>query len=269
MSTLGEALFQTAEATGKMFYGILDSGCSTTLLKDSALSFRPGSLVGGTAWVLSGTQAGSLREILGHAAGEVVIGDLVGAPASGSNWAAMGPQYPLWALLQAVNQALQDLGEYTSYFENITELHTEADQETYDLPTSPILVTNVVGVWIGRFKVVPYEFYEHFHWREDNDEHLRFLAHVPAETGLPIRLAYNKPFARYTQYSQELPPGVNLARLKWEAAARMMTLHLGSAGKPAGDDPLIELINEAKDNAGRMRAHTISCIQKPIMLPGL
>lgn len=269
MTTVADAIFQIAEATGKVFYGTLDSGCTTTVLLDTEISNKPGALVGGTAFVLTGTYAISTRRITKHSAGQVTLESaLLGAPAVGVSWAAVGPQYSRSDLLQALNGALQSLGDVTYWFENINELKVVSEQEVYDLPASPIAVSNVVGVWIGRFSVTPYEFYEHFHWREETGAHLRFLAAIPDITGVPIRLAYNKPLTRYSIDADELPFGIELQRLKWDGAARLMTLQLGHAGKPAEDNPLVELINEAKDNALKSPSHRVPHLEKPLMLPG-
>jgi hypothetical protein len=269
VTTVADALFQIAEATGKVFYGTLDTGCTSTVLLDAELTNKPGALLGGTAFILTGTYAGNTRRIIKHSAGQVTLESaLLGSPAVGVSWAAVGPQYSRSDLLQALNAALQSLGDVTYYFENINELAVVAEQEAYNLPVTPILVTNVVGVWIGRYSVTPYEPYEHFHWREETGGVLRFLAAVPDMTGVPIRLAYNKPLPRYVTDASELPFGIELQRLKWEGAARLMTLQLGHAGKPAEDNPLVELINEAKDNALKSPSHRLPHLEKPLMLPG-
>lgn len=262
MTTLAEAILSVAECVGGVERGTASAAGSTTTLIDGNLNAQPSELEGGTIWLLSGTalNLGLTRPIQTHAPDGTFtwLTALPAATASSDGYAAFWARYPRHVLIRAVNQALEDVGELT-YFD--TTLDSVYGQAEYTLPSG---VSNVQGVWMRRYAAEPYGLEEHRAWDEFGGKLVLKPGWELDQSGCKIKLAYNKRAANLSADLDVIPPGIEMARLKWEAAQwlyRNRTQDLGSLA--AGQDDLsATFLNESKEKIDQAQPHRPQVLYK-------
>jgi hypothetical protein len=262
MTTLAEAILAVAECVGGVDRSVASATGTTTTLVDDKIEAQPGEHEGGTIWLLSGTalNLGLTRPILTHAPDGTLtwVTVLPAATAAGDGYAAFWGKYPRFDLVRSVNQALRDLGTLT-YFD--TTLDSVYGQGEYTLPTG---VSNVQRVWLRRYAAEPYGFEEHRAWDEFGGKLVLKPGWEFDEAGCKIRLAYNKALAQLSSDLTELPAGVELARLQWEAAIWLYRNRVQDLGSLAAgqDDMTATFLNEAKEKRDEAPMHSLQVLYK-------
>lgn len=265
MATLFDATLALAEVMGDVWYGVADSG-TTGKLVDAAMQDRAGLLAPGTLFIINATENDldkSLVEILRHDQNTLYFATLSKTITAGDTFAAFeGHMVGKRHLIKAINQALQDLKQFT---QDDASTVTVANQEEYTLPAG---VTNVVSVEIAKSLTAPYSYSEHRCWKETAAGKLRFYAHTPAIAGYKIRISYNTPHPELSAASDTLKPGINLERLKYEAASYAWRDYILRLGKKPADELYTEAIQEAIDRANAIESHNILRVSRKPSLAG-
>lgn len=253
MSTLFQATLELARELGAVFEGEADSGSSTTKLVDAALKAAEQTYKGGTLWITSGTYANTTRIIDKQPANELHWTDaLAGAISAGDDYAVAIPEIARDALRRAVNKALQDAGFYTKYD---TSLTTVADQVEYSLATG---VRDLDNVQIATATAEPKNPYFHLHYEETHDGKLRFNKNVPALSGYEIRIGYPQRHDWLYADADAILAGINLERLKWEAALIAYRELLQGHNSRALDELTEDWFDEAGRRAAISPAHRLT-----------
>lgn len=263
MTTFAETTLALAEVLGEVLKGTADSDSDATKLVDADLHARSGSLAHGTLWMLSGNLSGLVIEITKHAQNTLHFATQGSAVAENDKYAVFtGEKFRLRHLEAAVNLALAELPRYTQDYEDASFV-TVANQEEYTLPAG---VVDVVRVEIAKRTTSPYHYSMHRCWNETHAGKIRFYAYVPAISGRRIRLGYNSLHPEMDSPSDTLDPGVNLSRLKHEAAAWAWRKYLGRLDKLDADEMVPQSINAARAKAAQQESHML---KRETKLPSL
>lgn len=263
MTTFAQATLALADVLGEIYKGEADSGSSSSQLVDAALKARQGTLAHGTLWMLSGSNSGVVVEVDKHAQNTLYFAAMPAAIAAGDDYAVFeGIRFQKNHLEKAINLALEDLKQFTQWDETTT---TVALQEEYTLPTG---VSNVVSVEIAQSLTSPYLYAEHRGFMETAGGKLRFVHHEPSLAGYKIRIGYNTTHPELSSLSDTIKPGINLQRLKWEAAVHAWRNYLVHIEDPAADKISEQAANDAAARAMIAESHNILRLQKLPMLAG-
>lgn len=257
MTTLAEAILEAADALGPIYRSLAQTGSDTTHIVDELLEAAPSALEHGTVWFLTGPNAGLTRSIQSQGSGSVTFAALGSGVAAGNAYAVSAQ--PRRLLVDAVNKALGDLGEITLKDDT---MDTVAGTLEYTLPTG---VSNVVKVCLLDLSYPDSE-YQITRFEILNTGKLQLLDDPLAP--YPIRLYYNTRHPQVVDDDDELMPGIVLERLKWEAAEQAYRITLITGNMPADDNPLMNLMNEAKDKVAATPRHYTFRMSSPIKLQG-
>jgi hypothetical protein len=262
MTTLAEATLALAEVLGDVRRGVADSGTTGTLV-DAEITERQGVLAPGTLWVLTGLLTGAVLPITRHAQNTLYFATQTLAVATGNKYAAFGAdRFDKVALEFCINLALRDLKKFTQWDATLT---TVASQEEYSLPAG---VANVVSVEIAKAQSTPYNYNEHRGWMEISDSKLRFLHSTPGLAGYKIRIGYNSTHPFLDDATDLLNPGINLERLKWEAAVLAARKYLIRVEHISADDIITQVATDGTARAGMAEPHNIMRLTKQPTLAG-
>lgn len=263
MTTFAEATLALAEVLGEVYRGEADSGSANNKLIDAALTARQGTLAPGTLWMLTGTLAGAVIDVLRHAQNTLHFATQASAVAEGDDYAVFeGIRFNRVQLELAVNFALKDLQKFTQFDETLV---TVALQEDYTLPAG---VSNVANIEIAESLTSPYLFAVHRGWREISTGKIRFLFDPPPIAGYKIRLSYNSTHPTLAAGSDTLKPGINLERLKWEAATHAVRKYLMKIEDEQADKIIVQVGNDAPMRAAASEGHNILRLSKQPTLSG-
>jgi hypothetical protein len=262
MTTLAQATLALAEVLGDVRRGVADSGTTSTLV-DAELTERQGILAPGTLWILSGTLSGIEIPVDRHAQNTLYFAAQASAVATGNKYAVFGAErFNKVALESVINLALQDLAQFTQWDSSLT---TVASQEEYALPAG---ISNLVSVEIAKAQASPYSYSEHRGWMETNAGYLRFLHTAPEIAGYKIRLGYNSTHPVLDDATDLLNPGINLERLKWEAAAHAWRKYMIHIEKISADDIAGQVATDAIGRVAMAKPHNIMRLTKQPTLAG-
>lgn len=245
MTTFAQATLALARVVGDVIDGVADSGSTTTIVDAENITARSGSLINGTVWLLDCTQAtieGLLRVINKHDRNTITFEALAATITAADTFAILsGENFKKRHLEAAINLALTDLPEYTQYYEDASFI-TVANQEDYTIPAGK---ANLVSVEIAHATSTPFYYREHHGWKETADGKLRFVHHTPSVAGYRIRLGYNGPHAALAAVTDTLAPGINLARLSYEAAVWAWRKYIERVDELPADDQAPMYLNNA------------------------
>lgn len=231
---LSKILQNTPESTA--------TGGSTITLIDTARNEAEDYFDLGTIWFLSGTPIDISRVISSWngTTKTFTFADIGSSVAAGLWYAAAGPDYPRWLLIQKINEALRDLGQPA---EDVS-LTTVTDQEEYTLPANTY---RVLRVELAYNLTSPYEYYKHHNWQEINGK-LRFdTGHIPDTSGYKIRLTYLPATTELTADTAAISDRIPLDTLIWKAAVGCLRWRVERTKE---DEPeKIRFLNEALQNA--------------------
>lgn len=237
MTTLKEAMLETARILGIVREGVATGGSVTTLI-DTILDEPNDYFTKGTLWVLTSTNNAALCQVVkAYAERTITLTTAVSnAIVAGDTYAVAAPLFPKHALLQAVNKALR--------FEHIIKtddtLTVTANTQEYSLLSG---VSNVKRVDVATSTSVPYAFQPNFHVKEWNGKIVFDDGKEPTETGMKIRLWYQGTHGELAE-TGSLLPSVDMNWLKWAAATYALRDHIRRIEKDGQVD--LELLNEAK-----------------------
>uniref|UniRef100_A0A6M3KTD7 Uncharacterized protein n=1 Tax=viral metagenome TaxID=1070528 RepID=A0A6M3KTD7_9ZZZZ len=213
MTTLAGAILDLSEVLQDTVTGAATAGEATTLT-DSHRSEGSGYFTNGTIWFLSGTYAGSSRQITAWDATlkKFTFDALAGAIVADVLYAAAPKDYPRWRMIRAINQALEELGDLPEYD---VSLVTVANQEAYDLPAG---VRNVLRVEEATATAAPYEYMTRKCWHEIDGTIYFEMGRWPTSTDMIIRLTYRGDHAELSADTGEVNANVHDEVLKYHAA---------------------------------------------------
>ena len=254
MTTLAEAMLGTARACGGTYQGVATGGSTTTLV-DSANSEPDNYFLGGCIWFLSGNNAGKSAQITGWDDGThtFTFATQSGACAAGDRYAAVSVDYPRWLLMQAVNQALQEIGEIPTNNDTVT---TVAGQQEYTLPAG---VARVCRLEIANASAAPYDFTIHMHWKERNGKLYITPGWEMAETGRVMRLWYNAAHAELTADADVVNGALPLELVRWKAAEYALRHRLRHT---ADNKDAAAAIADAIEQAARSQGKYLGWVQR-------
>jgi len=236
MTTLIEAMLETARLMGVVKEGTATGGSTTTLI-DTSLDDPAEYFTKGTIFVLSGTYSGTCDVIKMFNEGTFTLTTtLAGAISAGNTYAAAQPEYPKHKLKQAVLSALR----FAPILKTSDSLTVTADTEEYSLPSG---VSNVKRVEVAASSSSPYGFVPNLFWKEWNAKLIFDKGKEPTSTGYIIRLWYEGAHGEIAE-SGSILSSIDMNWLKWSAAA---FLYRDQIKKIQKDNPTdIDLLNEAK-----------------------
>lgn len=269
MATLFDATLALAKCLGGVLEGTVDASPapSSTFLADTKLSRRKVSTYSspnGTIWITTGARIGQMRRVTKNPPGSLTFDALTGTLTAADKYAVFTGIYPLFNLVQAINQAIEGLGPLGQYDETLV---TVASQEDYTLPAA---VQKLASVHVAQFPTAPRRWREHRHWMQTAAGKLRFApGWEPGIAGQVIRLGHNAPHAALVLDADTLDRGIEVARLKWEATIWIYRNWIAEGGVLPSDDPRAQLLNEAKDELGKSPPHMLPQIAMPLMLGSL
>jgi hypothetical protein len=252
MATLFDATLRLAGKLGEVIRSTATGGTTTTLV-DAALSAPVDWFKGGSLWLLSGTYAGKFREVSAFAAGATFtwITPLAGAVVAGVKYAAAPKNVPLWALIQATNDAMNDAG---GLGQTDDTLDVVAGQEEYTLPTG---VSHVAQVWLAMAAIAPFGWVPHYHWREVPGGKIRFdTGHEPSMVGYPIRINWNGPALPLALDSDAIDGTFDPKRLLWESV--LSALKMSYIREITDEKKAAKLIADAKDELSKCVPYSIA-----------
>jgi hypothetical protein len=197
-----------------------DGGGSTTQLIDSTIPFGDGMFDDGTIWFTSGDNDGVSRVITAwdQSTTEFTFAALSNNVGSGDSYAAAKSDYPRWLLVQAVNLALQAIGDVEAFD---TSLTTVANQESYSLPTG---VRNILALEIAQSTSSPYR-YEEFPpgtWKERGGSIYFRDYNEPGSDDYTIRLRYLSSHATLEDDTDTVDAEIHDNVVKYHAAVEAM-----------------------------------------------
>lgn len=236
MTTLVEAMLETARIMGVVKEGTATGGSTTTLI-DTSLDDPAEYFTKGTIWILSGTYSGACDVVKMFNEGTFTLTTtLAGAIAAGVSYATADSEYPKYKLKQAVLSVLRN----APILKTNDTLTITADTEEYSLPSG---VFNVKRVDVATSSTSPYKFVPNLFWKEWNGKIIFAGGKEPSGTGNIIRLWYEGAHGEIAE-SGSILSSIDINWLKWAAAA---FLYRDLIKKIQKDNPTdIDLLNEAK-----------------------
>ena len=211
MSTLFDALLETAQLCGIMRSGLTTAEGSVTTLVDTTAYETDDYFNNGTLFIRSGTFTNTTKRITDYVQSSGVITftpactDVVPASVYYSITNARRE-----ALVQAINQALLFMGEYTTLSETLTVTDNATE---YTLPAG---VSNVKRMEVYTASSSPYGFNPITAWREIGGK-IYLPSELSHNSGNVIRLYYNQFHDAVNGDSDTISDHFNLKRLAWTA----------------------------------------------------
>jgi len=218
--TLNDALVALARYVLPIQEGAATSG-AVTYLADNVRVAADEQFNNGVIFFLTGTFAGTYAVVTDY---DVATGKFTFASVSGAG-IATGTLYMACALISganlyhmigAINQALASIGDV---LDEDTTLTTVDTQESYDLPTG---VFNVQKLEIARSTDEPYNWDNHSHFKEINDDLRIPYQYACLGTGYPMRLTYLAPHSTLDGATDPISNNVNKEWLKLQSAINLI-----------------------------------------------
>lgn len=221
MTTLFDALLETARIAGVLKSGAATSLGSTTTLVDAGRREQDDYYNYGTLF-LPATSATKLVTDFVQTTGTITFSAaLSSAVASGTRYSVTNVGKEM--LIQAVNAALNYMGEYTVIDET---LDVTANTTEYTLPSG---VTNVKRIELYVTQSAPYGFTPVMTWRENSGK-IYLPYELNQSAGNTVRIYYNKFHDDVDADSDVILDIFNLKRLAWTAAYMFMLQRLQYSG---------------------------------------
>jgi len=250
MTTLYDAMLQTAMFSGVCVSGVSTAAGTTTRLVDADRHEADGYFNGGTLFVQSGVYAGSTDRIVSYKAAETYF-ELQHAKEelylSGLRYTATNQNRGM--LVQAVNQALTHMGLYTVTDDSIT---SDTSSTEYDLPTG---VSDVVRIdeisGSGSFSPVKT-------WSEYAG---KLYLDKPLSTGYKLRLYYNKLHNTLSQDGDTIDYAFHLTRIAWTATYFYELSRLQYLGTNADKENAL-FVNAQQQVAKQERIHPVRKLER-------
>lgn len=245
MSTLFDALLETAQLCGIMRSGLTTASGSTTTLIDTTAYENDDYYNNGTLFIRSGTYANTTKRITDFVQSS---GTLTFTPAVTPDAVAANVYYSVTnarreALVQSINQAMLFMGEYTLLDETLTVTDNATE---YTLPSG---VSNVKRIEVYTSSSSPYGFNPVTAWREMGGK-----VYLPCElnhgAGQTVRLYYNKFHDAVNADTDTISDHYNLKRLAWTATYMFLLNRMQYSGN--SDERENILLANAQQQAQRL-----------------
>jgi len=222
MTTLADISLKVAQQVTDVLDGAATAGAATSLTDTVNLTQNNQYWDRGTIWIQSGTHAGKVLIVTGHAGNKLSFATIGTAIAVGNLFSVIRFSYPWRQIVSAIRQALETThvtGEDASLI---------GDNETLNF-ILPVGVYDIKRVELERPEVPGYQPPSH-HWREINGE-LKFdFGYAPVADDI-IHIFYRDQHPALTVYSTVISDEINLEWLKYKAAANLLMWGAGQYGK--------------------------------------
>lgn len=238
MPTLVQVMLEVARTIGFVYEGTSTS-VTTSSLTDTGLEVAADHYVGGTLWILSGTQQnGQCVKVRTHDGNTVTFTALSGTFTTNVSYALATADYTKLQLKQAVLDALR----YEETLMKNDTLTVIANTEQYTLPTG---VENVYAIQIAKNESEPYVFTEHYYWHEYDGKLIFSPGRQPLQEDRIIRLWYLGSHGEIAE-TGSIEPTISMRWLIWKSIETLYRRNYMYLVKNAPEQ--IELLNEAKEN---------------------
>jgi len=137
---------------------------------------------------------------------------------SGDRYAASSPEFPKYVLVQAINNALREIGTVP----NVKDVTATADQETYDADDDSVFDYEIMAIEEATDDEAPYYWKSHTCWNQiplsATSRQLVFWEdHIPAYAHT-LRIHYLEPVSEVYQDADEINAQIEPDLVKWKAA---------------------------------------------------
>lgn len=245
MTTLYDTLLDTARLCGILKSGKTTVAGATNYLVDVNRYEPDDYFNNGTVFVRSGTHVGLTARVLDYTQAN---GYIYVDPTGAVNFTVAGDVYysvtneNREALVQAINQALFDIGEYTAVDDTLIVVENGRE---YALPAG---VSNVKRIVIGNSTSAPIDYHSVYQWREVGGK-LYIDGAVSQENGNTIRVQYVKRHAEVNLDADVISGGIDTTYLAWTATYYFLRTRLQYSGNT--DERENQLLAEAQNKYER------------------
>lgn len=241
MTTLYDTLLDTARLCGILKSGKTTLTGATDYLVDTNRYEPDDYFNNGTVFIRSGTYASQTGRVLDYTQSN---GYIYVDPIEAVNWTIPNDIYysitneNREALVQAINQALFDIGEYTAIDDTLTVVNETSE---YTLPTG---VSRVKRIAIANRVDDPIEYHRAYHWHEIGGV-LYIDDEILQPEGNTIRLYYNKRHDEVNADDDAIQNNVDTTWLAWAATYYFLRTRLQYSGN--SDERESMLLGEAQN----------------------
>jgi len=243
--TLFDLTYRVAVKLGIVREGVVTGGTTTTLIDTVARTEEDDYWVGGTAWILWDAGGGgvapekSYSDITAfvNSTATATLRTTIVAPAVGDRYGFGKTRYPLWLLIQKINEAVEGMGEIPVV--DKTTITTASAQTEYSLPGAAN--RNLLNVYIqGKLNDTnDYQWQQVFGWTVERTaigtEDLLILPGQPA-TGRLLLLEYGDVHTQLHVSTDQLSETVHIQRVVTLAAIKCL---LHRKQKIGSNDPTL------------------------------
>lgn len=242
--TLFQATLDLARRLGDVFESSATSGTTQTVV-DSMLFQAAGWFADyprGSLWLMITTKA--TKVITTHSGSTITFTPGQGsAVLAGDKYAAAPGAYPLYALKQAINMALRDIGKIPAE----KQVTAVAAQETYTSADDTVFDEDIIGVEVANNASAPYYWTPHGRWHQvpSTPRSLVFDEGSAPANAYKMRILYLADHSELSADSDQISSDIHPNRLLAHAAVHALRWRLE---RTKMDDPTVpQLLNEAKE----------------------
>ena len=248
--TLFDATLALARSIEDVFEGTSTANGLTTTLVDANI-FQPAGYFSddpkGVLWLKTTVPASKI--ITGHVGTTITFAPAQAAlVASGTAYAAAPGVYPRYALIQAINLALEEIGRIPME----GELAAVANQQEYTATDDVLFDEEIIGIEVANAAAAPYNWTPHYNWRQTAGVTRRLVfdeATVPSTTN-KLRVLYLKAHTPLVNDGDLVSSHIHPDLLKWVSA---VYAYRWRYSRTKADDPsTVDLLNEAKERVGTL-----------------
>jgi len=246
MTTLYDILLDTARLCGILKSGKTTTTGATNYVVDINRYETDDYFNNGTIFIRSGTYTGQTARVIDYTQSN---GYIYVAPTGSSNFGYIdaGVYYSITnenreALVQAINQALFDMGECTTVDDTLSVVE---DTQVYTLPAG---VSNVKRIAIANRVDDPVEYHRSYNWHEHGGK-LYIDDTILQPAGNTIRLYYIKRHGEVNSDTDVIDELLDFERLSWTATYFFLRTRLQYSGNT--DERETFLLTEAKTKVDR------------------
>lgn len=226
MTTLYDALLDTARLCGIIKSGMTTLAGATNYLVDTNRYEPDDYFNNGTVFIRSGTHAGLSARVLDYTQAN---GYIYVDPTGVVNFTVLnGIYYSITnenreALVQAINQALFDIGEYTAIDDTLAVLNNAHE---YTLPAG---VSHIKRIAVANRVDDPIEYHRAYHWHEIGG--VLYIDDVIFQPeGNTIRVYYNKRHDEVNSDDDVIQSNIDTTWLAWAATYYFLRTRLQYSG---------------------------------------
>jgi hypothetical protein len=249
MTTLFDVTLAIAKNIDEVYEGAATAvGTSTTLI-DTDNPQAEDYYNEGTIWFKSGNLADYSARITDYdeANKKYTFEEVLAlkSTAQDDKYAVLNAIVPRRILIQAVNVALEEMGEVGNVDESLT---TVTNQVEYSLPTG---VRNIKKVRVATATSEPYGWDKSYQWDEYDDKLVFDENNIPGSDGYIIQLFYNAPHAALDSDGDTINGRIPVVWLRWEAAVHAFKIMYGDS---PSNPVVVDKLSLALKQQAEMRA---------------